>query len=39
MEIRSTKQFLAFILTVLAAGAAWLWVCWRGIERIIRGRR
>lgn len=38
MEIKSAKGFWAFILAFLAAGAGYLMLAWRGIERIVRGR-
>jgi hypothetical protein len=38
MEIKSTRQFWAVILAFLAAGASWLLIAWRGIEKIIKRR-
>ena len=36
MEIRSGKEFFAFLISFLAAGAAWLVVAYRIIERIVK---
>lgn len=38
MEIRSGKQFFAFIVGFMAAGSAWLWASWKVIERIVKRR-
>ena len=38
-ELRSGKQFFAFLLSFIAAGAAWLWASAKVINRIMRGRR
>ena len=37
-EIRSAKQFVAFLLGFMAAGGAWLWASWKVIERIVKRR-
>lgn len=39
MEIKSTKQFVAFLASFMAAGAAWLWASAKVIDKIVRGRR
>lgn len=36
MEIKSTKQFIAFIVGFMAAGSAWLWASWKVIDKIVR---
>lgn len=36
MEIKSTKQFVAFLASFMAAGAAWLWASWKVIERMVK---
>ena len=38
MEIKSTKQFIAFIVAFVMAGAAWLWGSAKVINRLIRRR-
>jgi hypothetical protein len=38
MEIKSTRQFWAFIVGFMAAGSAWLWASWKVIERIVKRR-
>jgi hypothetical protein len=36
MEIKSAKGFVGFLLTFMAAGAAWLALSYRIIERIVK---
>lgn len=37
-EIRSAKQFFAFIVGFMAAGIAWLAMAYKIIERVVRRR-
>jgi hypothetical protein len=38
-EIRSAKQFIAFIVGFILSGAAWLAVCNRWINLILKRRK